>query len=158
MMLRWLWLSVVVVILDQLTKLWIDSSMTLHERLPLIDGFFDLTLAYNPGAAFSFLADAGGWQRWFFTILSTVVTLILVVWLKRLQAHEKITAVALALIIGGAIGNLIDRIAYGHVIDFLLVYYQQWSWPAFNVADSAISIGVILMLLALFHSSPSQSE
>ncbi len=158
MMLRWLWLSIVVVILDQLTKLWIDSSMTLHERLPLIEGYFDLTLAYNPGAAFSFLADAGGWQRWFFTILSTVVTLILVVWLKRLQAHEKITAVALALIIGGAIGNLIDRIAYGHVIDFLLVYYQQWSWPAFNVADSAISIGVILMLLALFHSSPSQSE
>ncbi len=157
-MFKWLWLSVVVVILDQLTKLWIDSSMTLHERLPLIDGFFDLTLAYNPGAAFSFLADAGGWQRWFFTILSTVVTLILVVWLKRLPAHEKITAVALALIIGGAIGNLIDRIAYGHVIDFLLVYYQQWSWPAFNVADSAISIGVILMLLALFHSSPSQSE
>ncbi len=157
-MFKWLWLSVVVVILDQLTKLWIDSSMTLHERLPLIEGYFDLTLAYNPGAAFSFLADAGGWQRWFFTILSTVVTLILVVWLKRLQAHEKITAVALALIIGGAIGNLIDRIAYGHVIDFLLVYYQQWSWPAFNVADSAISIGVILMLLALFHSSPSQSE
>ena len=157
-MFKWLWLSVVVVILDQLTKLWIDSNMTLYERLPLIDGFFDLTLAYNPGAAFSFLADAGGWQRWFFTILSTVVTLILVVWLKRLQAHEKITAVALALIIGGAIGNLIDRIAYGHVIDFLLVYYQQWSWPAFNVADSAISIGVILMLLALFHSSPSQSE
>ena len=158
MMLRWLWLSIVVVILDQSSKLWIDSNMTLYERLPLIDGFFDLTLAYNPGAAFSFLADAGGWQRWFFTILSTVVTLILVVWLKRLQAHEKITAVALALIIGGAIGNLIDRIAYGHVIDFLLVYYQQWSWPAFNVADSAISIGVILMLLALFHSSPSQSE
>ena len=158
MMLRWLWLSIVVVILDQSSKLWIDSNMTLYERLPLIDGFFDLTLAYNPGAAFSFLADAGGWQRWFFTILSTVVTLILVVWLKRLPAHEKITAVALALIIGGAIGNLIDRIAYGHVIDFLLVYYQQWSWPAFNVADSAISIGVILMLLALFHSSPSQSE
>ena len=159
MMLRWLWLSIVVVILDQSSKLWIDSNMTLYERLPLIDGFFDLTLAYNPGAAFSFLADAGGWQRWFFTILSTVVTIILVVWLKRLPAHEKITAVALALIIGGAIGNLIDRIAYGHVIDFLLVYYQQWSWPAFNVADSAISVGVILMLLALFHSSsPSQPE
>ena len=158
MMLRWLWLSVVVVILDQLSKLWIDSNMTLYARLPLIDGCFDLTLAYNPGAAFSFLADAGGWQRWFFTILSTVVALILVVWLKRLPAHEKINAAALALIIGGAIGNLIDRIAYGHVIDFLLVYYQQWSWPAFNVADSAISIGVVLMLLAMFRSSPSQPE
>ncbi|HBH36648.1 MAG TPA: signal peptidase II [Gammaproteobacteria bacterium] len=157
-MLRWLWLSVVVVILDQLTKLWIDSNLLLHARLPLIDGYFDLTLAYNPGAAFSFLADAGGWQRWFFTILSTVVTIILVVWLKRLPAHEKINAVALSLIIGGAIGNLIDRIAYGHVIDFLLVYYQQWSWPAFNVADSAISIGVVLMLLAMFRSSPLQPE
>lgn len=157
-MLKWLWLSIAVIVIDQLTKLWIDSSMTLHERLPLIEGFFDLTLAYNPGAAFSFLADAGGWQRWFFTILSTVVTIILVVWLKRLPAHEKVNAVALALIIGGAVGNLIDRIAYGHVIDFLLVYYQQWSWPAFNVADSAISVGVVLMLLAMFHSSPSQPE
>ncbi len=157
-MLKWLWLSIAVIVIDQLSKLWVDNNLLLHARLPLIDGYFDLTLAYNPGAAFSFLADAGGWQRWFFTILSTVVTIILVVWLKRLPAHEKINAAALALIIGGAIGNLIDRIAYGHVIDFLLVYYQQWSWPAFNVADSAISVGVVLMLLALFHSSPSQSE
>ncbi len=157
-MLKWLWLSIAVIVIDQLTKLWVDNNLLLHARQPLIDGYFDLTLAYNPGAAFSFLADAGGWQRWFFTILSTVVTIILVVWLKRLPAHEKINAAALALIIGGAIGNLIDRIAYGHVIDFLLVYYQQWSWPAFNVADSAISVGVVLMLLALFHSSPSQPE
>ena len=157
-MLKWLWLSIAVIVIDQLTKLWVDSSLALHERLPLIEDFFDLTLAYNPGAAFSFLADAGGWQRWFFTILSTVVTIILVVWLKRLPAHEKINAAALALIIGGAVGNLIDRIAYGHVIDFLLVYYQQWSWPAFNVADSAISVGVVLMLLAMFHSSPLQPE
>ena len=157
-MLKWLWLSVTVVAVDQLSKLWIDSNLPLHARLPFIDGFFDLTLAYNAGAAFSFLADAGGWQRWFFTILSTVVTLILVVWLKRLPAHEKTNAVALALIIGGAIGNLIDRIVYGHVIDFLLVYYQQWSWPAFNVADSAISVGVVLMLLAMFYSSPTQPE
>ncbi len=157
-MLKWLWLSIAVIVIDQLSKLWVDNNLLLHARLPLIDGYFDLTLAYNPGAAFSFLADAGGWQRWFFTILSTVVTIILVVWLKRLPAHEKINAAALALIIGGAIGNLIDRMADGHVIDFLLVYYQQWSWPAFNVADRAISAGVVLMLLALFHSSPSQSE
>ncbi len=157
-MLKWLWLSIAVIVFDQLTKVWIDNNFLLHARQPVIDGFFDLTLAYNPGAAFSFLADAGGWQRWFFTILATVVTIILVVWLKRLPAHEKLNAAALSLIIGGAIGNLIDRIAYGHVIDFLLVYYQQWSWPAFNVADSAISVGVVLMLLAMFHSSPSQSE
>ena len=157
-MLKWLWLSIAVIVFDQLTKVWIDNNFLLHARQPVIDGFFDLTLAYNPGAAFSFLADAGGWQRWFFTILATVVTIILVVWLKRLPAHEKLNAAALSLIIGGAIGNLIDRIAYGHVIDFLLLYYQQWSWPAFNVADSAISVGVVLMLLAMFHSSPSQSE
>ena len=157
-MLKWLWLSFAVIVIDQLTKVWIDSSMTLYERLPLIEGFFDLTLAYNPGAAFSFLADAGGWQRWFFTIVSTIVSIILVVWLKRLPTHEKINAIALALIIGGAVGNLIDRIAYGHVIDFLLVYYQQWSVPAFNVADSAISVGVVLMLLGMYLSSLSQPE
>ena len=157
-MLKWLWLSVTVVVVDQLTKLWIDSNFLLHTRMPLIDGLFDLTLAYNSGAAFSFLAGAGGWQRWFFTVLSVVVTIILVVWLKRLPTHEKTNAAALALIIGGAIGNLIDRVAYGHVIDFLLVYYQQWSWPVFNVADSAISVGVVLMLLALLHSSSSQPE
>ena len=158
MMLKWLWLSIAVIVLDQLTKVWIDSNFLLHARQPVIDGFFDLILAYNPGAAFSFLADAGGWQRWFFTVLATVVTIILVVWLKRLPAHEKLNAAALSLIIGGAVGNLIDRIAYGHVIDFLLVYYQQWSWPAFNVADSAISIGVVLMLMALFRPSSSQPE
>ncbi|MEA3303022.1 MAG: signal peptidase II [Pseudomonadota bacterium] len=157
-MLKWLWLSIAVIVIDQLTKVWIDNNFLLHARQPVIDGFFDLTLAYNPGAAFSFLADAGGWQRWFFTILATVVTIILVVWLKRLPAHEKLNAAALSLIIGGAVGNLIDRIAYGHVIDFLLIYYQQWSWPAFNVADSAISVGVVLMLLAMFYSSPSQPE
>lgn len=157
-MLKWLFLSLVVVVLDQLTKLWIDSNLLLHSRMPIIDGLFDLTLAYNPGAAFSFLADAGGWQRWFFTILSSIVTLVLILWLKRLPAHEKINAAALALIIGGAVGNLIDRIAHGHVIDFLLVYYQQWFFPAFNVADSAISIGVVLILLSLFHSPPSRQE
>ena len=157
-MLKWLFLSLVVVVVDQLTKLWIDSNLLLHSRMPVIDGLFDLTLAYNPGAAFSFLADAGGWQRWFFTILASVVTLVLILWLKRLPAHEKINAVALALIIGGAVGNLIDRIAHGHVIDFLLFYYQQWFFPAFNVSDSAISIGVVLILLSLFHSPPSRQE
>ncbi|MEN8214477.1 MAG: signal peptidase II [Pseudomonadota bacterium] len=157
-MLRYLWLSVVVVVVDQLSKLWIDSHFALHARVPVIEGFFDLTLAYNPGAAFSFLADAGGWQRWFFTVLASVVSLVLVIWLKRLSSQEKVTAAALALIIGGAVGNLIDRVVHGEVIDFLLVYYRQWSWPAFNVADSAISIGVMLMLLAMFFYPQSQQE
>ena len=154
---RWLWVSVVVLLFDQCTKLLADAMLVLHQQVTLVP-YLALFKAYNPGAAFSFLSEASGWQRWFFTILSSVVTLVLILWLKRLPAHEKINAVALALIIGGAVGNLIDRIAHGHVIDFLLVYYQQWFFPAFNVADSAISIGVVLILLSLFHSAPSRQE
>ena len=106
-----------------------------------------MTLAHNYGAAFSFLSDAGGWQRWLFTGLALVVTVVLIVWLFRLPAKEKLTAAALGLIIGGAVGNLIDRIMNGYVVDFIDVYYLDWHWPAFNVADSAITGGVILMLL-----------
>jgi len=106
-----------------------------------------MTLAHNYGAAFSFLSDAGGWQRWLFTGLASVVTLVLIVWLFRLQAKEKLTAAGLGLIIGGAVGNLIDRVLNGYVVDFIDVYYQDWHWPAFNLADSAITCGVILLLL-----------
>lgn len=156
--LKWLWLSAAVIVLDQASKLWIDSSFEPYQRVPLIGGFFDLTLAYNTGAAFSFLADAGGWQRWFFTLLSSLIAVLLVVWLKRLPACDRLNAAALALIIGGAVGNLIDRLAHGHVIDFLLFYYRQWYWPAFNVADSAISIGVVLMLAAMFVAAPRSEQ
>jgi signal peptidase II len=156
--LKWLWLSAAVVALDQASKLWIEGSFEPYQRVALINGFFDLTLAYNTGAAFSFLADAGGWQRWFFTLLSSLIAVLLVVWLKRLPAGDRLNAAALALIIGGAVGNLIDRLAHGHVIDFLLLYYRQWYWPAFNVADSAISIGVVLMLAAMFTSAPQQEQ
>ena len=144
---RFLWLSLAVLVLDQVTKLWIESSFTLHERVPVINGFFDLMLAYNKGAAFSFLADQDGWQRWFFTVLSVVISIVLLVWLRRLPSSHRWTAFAIALVIGGAIGNLIDRIAYGHVVDFLLVYIDPWYWPAFNVADSAISIGVVILII-----------
>ncbi len=106
-----------------------------------------LTLVFNEGAAFSFLADAGGWQRWFFAGLAVVVSIALLLWLKRLEAQERLTGVALSLVAGGAVGNLIDRIAYGHVVDFVDVYWRTWHWPAFNVADSAITVGVILLLL-----------
>ena len=106
-----------------------------------------MTLAHNYGAAFSFLSDAGGWQRWFFTVLASAVSLALLVWLLRLPREEWLTGLGLSLILGGAIGNLIDRIQLGYVVDFVDVHYKGWHYPAFNVADSAITCGVILLLL-----------
>lgn len=157
-MLKWLWLSALVVVLDQLTKWFAEIMLVAHEPLPVLS-FFNLTLMYNPGAAFSFLADAGGWQRWFFLILSVVVSSILIIWVSRLKRHEIRLAVALALIIGGAIGNLIDRILYGHVIDFIQLYYEGWYWPAFNIADSAITVGAVLWIIESFVSTrPPRSE
>ncbi|MEW8340387.1 MAG: signal peptidase II [Candidatus Thiodiazotropha taylori] len=144
-MINWLWLSFVVILLDQLTKQMADRMLTLYEPVYVLP-IFDLTLLYNKGAAFSFLSDQGGWQRWFFTVLAIVVTSILTVWLWRLKQQEKWVAVSLSLIIGGAIGNVIDRILFGHVIDFLHFHYQQHYWPAFNIADSAITLGVGIML------------
>ncbi len=145
-MLKWLWVSALVLVLDQASKLAINANMQLYESIPLLP-HFNLTYAHNTGAAFSFLAQAGGWQRWLFAGLAVVMSGIISVWLHRLQKHETLMAVALALVLGGAIGNLIDRVAYGYVIDFLDVYYQDWHWPAFNIADSAICVGVGLMLL-----------
>jgi len=149
-MLRWLWLSVAVIGLDQVTKLWADAALAGRAPVNLLP-HLDLRLAYNPGAAFSFLSDAGGWQRWFFAALAVVITVILLVWLGRLQSQERLTAAGLALVIGGAVGNLIDRLLYGHVIDFIDVYWDaSLHWPAFNVADSAISVGVALLLIEAF--------
>jgi signal peptidase II len=145
-MLKWLWLTGLAVALDQASKLAIDASMQLYQSIELIP-FFNLTYVRNTGAAFSFLSEAGGWQRWFFAVLAAIISMVLVVWLAKLKKHEILMAVSLSLILGGAIGNLIDRVLYGYVIDFLDVYYQAWHWPAFNVADSAITLGVILMLL-----------
>ncbi len=148
-MLKWLWLSLIALTLDQWSKIVVDKSMGLYESI-VISPFFNLTYVRNSGAAFSFLSDAGGWQRWFFAAMALIISGILVVWLYRLKKHETLLAVALALVLGGAIGNLIDRLAYGYVIDFLDVYYKNWHWPAFNVADMAISLGVFLMLLESF--------
>ena len=148
-MLKWLWVSALTLVLDQASKLAVDGSMQLFESIPLVP-YFNLTYVHNTGAAFSFLAQAGGWQRWLFAGLAVVMSSIIAVWLHRLQKHETLMAVALALVLGGAIGNLIDRVAYGYVIDFLDVYYQDWHWPAFNIADSAICVGVGLMLLESF--------
>ena len=146
MMLRWLILSLLVVVLDQLSKQLAEASLLVFERVPLLPGF-NLTLVYNEGAAFSFLSDQGGWQRWFFVVLATVVTLVLVFWLSRLKRSERLIAIALGLIIGGALGNLIDRVLWGHVIDFIDLYYRHWHWPAFNVADSAITLGVVFIFV-----------
>ena len=148
-MLKWLALSFVALVLDQVSKWAIDSSMQLYQSIPLVP-YFNLTYLRNTGAAFSFLSEAGGWQRWFFAGLAIVISAVIGVWLARLKEHETVLAVALSLVLGGAIGNLIDRLAYGYVIDFLDVYYQTWHWPAFNIADSAITLGVVLMLLESF--------
>jgi signal peptidase II len=139
-------MSVVIVLLDLWTKGLATESLTLYRPVE-VTSWLNMTLAHNYGAAFSFLSDAGGWQRWLFTGLASVVTLVLIVWLFRLTAREKLTAVGLCLIIGGAVGNLIDRIVNGYVVDFIDVFYQGWHWPAFNLADSAITGGVILLLL-----------
>lgn len=148
-MLKWLWLSLLAIILDQASKLAIAGSMHLYQSIQIMP-YFNLTYVHNTGAAFSFLSDAGGWQRWFFAGLALLISVVIAVWLARLKQHETLLAIALALVLGGAIGNLIDRLAYGYVIDFLDVYYQTWHWPAFNIADSAITLGVILMLVESF--------
>jgi signal peptidase II len=154
--LAWLGLSVLVFVLDQASKLYFDSALTLYQQIVLIPDYFSWTLAYNSGAAFSFLADAGGWQRWFFAVIAIVVSAVLIVWLKRLKAHETLLAVALALVLGGAIGNVFDRMVYGHVIDFILVHWQnRWYFPAFNLADCAITLGDILLALDMFKAQKS---
>jgi signal peptidase II len=144
--LSWLWLSAAIVAVDQVTKLAAEDALVLHRPVPVLP-FFNLTLAYNEGAAFSLLSDAGGWQRWFFTTLALAVSAGLSFWLYQLPRHERWTAAALALVIGGALGNLIDRLLHGHVIDFLDFHVAGWHWPAFNVADSAISVGAVLILV-----------
>ncbi|MFN2309891.1 MAG: signal peptidase II [Gammaproteobacteria bacterium] len=145
-MLRWLWLAVLVVALDQLTKVWAEAALRFAEPVELLS-WFNLTLLYNRGAAFSFLAGAGGWQRYFFLGIGLVAVVVIVVWLRRLHPRERVTAVGLALILGGAVGNLIDRALYGHVVDFIDWHYGDWHWPAFNIADSAITLGAVLVVL-----------
>ena len=147
----WLALSVLVFVLDQLTKWVAVSELQLYQQVPIIDDLFSFTLAYNTGAAFSFLADASGWQRWLFAVIAVVVSVVLCVWLARLDHSKKLEAIALALILGGAIGNLYDRVIHGKVTDFILVHWQQsWFFPAFNIADSAITVGAALLLFDMF--------
>ncbi|MGY4533747.1 signal peptidase II [Pseudomonas sp. TE3786] len=151
-----LWISLLVLIVDQATKLYFETNLSLYQQIVVIPDLFSWTLAYNTGAAFSFLADSSGWQRWLFALIAIVVSATLVVWLKRLKADETWLAIALALVLGGALGNLYDRIVLGHVIDFILVHWQdRWRFPAFNIADSAISVGAVLLALDMFKSKKS---
>jgi len=149
---KWLWLSVLTVALDQLTKYIAEAELLLHKPVAVIPGFFNFTLMYNKGAAFSFLSDAGGWQRFLFAGLSTVISIFLLFWLKQIskddeQKHNHILQIAIALILGGAIGNLIDRALTGEVVDFIQVYYSTYYFPAFNISDSAITLGAGLLIL-----------
>lgn len=141
----WWGIAIIVLVLDQTTKLLVARSFQFAERLP-VTGFFDLTLLYNKGAAFSFLHDSAGWQRWFFTAIALGAAAFITYLLAR-HGGQRLFAFALALILGGALGNLVDRLAHGHVIDFLLFYYRDWYWPAFNLADSAICVGAALLVL-----------
>ena len=155
---KWLWLSVLTVALDQLTKYIAEAELLLHKPVAVIPGFFNFTLMYNKGAAFSFLSDAGGWQRILFTGLSTVISIFLFFWLKQIskddeQKHNHILQIAIALILGGAIGNLIDRALTGEVVDFIQVYYASYYFPAFNIADSAITLGAGLLILDMILES-----
>ncbi len=146
----WLAPAAVIVLLDQITKIWVSRSMELYDSIAVMP-FLNIRLLHNPGAAFSFLADAGGWQRWFLTILASLVSLGIIAWLWYLPRYgERRLACGLAFILGGAVGNLIDRIAYGYVVDFIDFYVGDWHWPAFNVADAAITIGAALVIIDSF--------
>ena len=154
--LGWLWLTLLVLVIDLTTKVYFDNSLQMYQQSVVIPDLFSWTLAYNTGAAFSFLADSAGWQRWLFALIAVVVSTVLVVWLKRLGRNDTWLAIALALILGGALGNLYDRIAYGHVVDFILVHWQnRWYFPAFNFADSAICVGAVMLALDMFKSKKS---
>ncbi len=142
----WLWLSAIVIVLDLAIKYWADAVLpygVAHPQLPV----FDLTLLYNKGAAFSFLAGAGGWQRWFFAVIAIGVSIVLLVWLARTQRAQRWLGCSLALVLGGAIGNLYDRIVHGYVIDYISLHYDRYYFPAFNLADAAITVGAIMLII-----------
>jgi len=144
-MMRWLWIPVVVAIVDQITKLL--ALQHLKGGDIALTPFLNLALAFNTGAAFSFLANAGGWQNLFFVGVAIVVSFVILAMARRLGASDSQVMIGLMLVLGGAIGNVIDRVRFGYVIDFIDVYYRSWHWPTFNVADSAITVGAVLLVL-----------
>ncbi|MBB1061925.1 signal peptidase II [Marilutibacter spongiae] len=156
--LAWLALSVLVVVLDQWSKAWVLSSLPEYTAIPVIDGFWNWYRTYNTGAAFSFLSDAGGWQKYFFTVLAAGICGLLGYWLSRTPRRDWKTAAPYALVIGGAIGNVIDRFMHGHVVDFIQWHWQDHFWPAFNIADSAIVAGAIGIAVHGLFSGSRQAQ
>ena len=145
---RWYVLALVIIIVDQWTKWLAETNLTFHDPVPVIEPFLNWTLAYNYGAAFSFLADAGGWQKWFFSGLALVMSLFLIIYLIKAPRKATLLSLGLAMVLGGAVGNLIDRLLHGHVIDFIHVHYADvWHYPIFNIADVGISLGVLLIVI-----------
>jgi len=153
--LSWLWLTFVWLIADQVTKYLVVDSMELYQSIEILP-FFNLTYVHNPGAAFSFLADQGGWQRWFFTAIAAIASIIFTVWLAKTPKTQTMLNIAFALMLSGALGNLIDRVLFGYVIDFLDFYIAGKHWPAFNIADSMIFIGAALMIIDSFINDESK--
>lgn len=156
--LAWLGLSALLVAIDQATKAVALASLEYLKPVPFIDGFWNWTLVHNYGAAFSFLSNAGGWQRWFFTGLAIVISLGLTAWLARTPRGDWRTALPFALVVAGAVGNVIDRIRFGYVVDFVDWYVGRHHWPAFNVADSAIVAGAVLLVLFSFKAPPAPGK
>lgn len=150
----WLWyfLAFIIILLDQVSKYWVSHHFNYGQPWVITD-FFNLTLLHNTGAAFSFLSQAGGWQRWLFGCIAGLVSLVLIVWIARLDGAKKLEALALALVLGGAVGNLIDRVLLGYVVDFIVVHYKSYYWPAFNIADSAICVGAGILIVDSFRST-----
>ncbi len=151
----WLWLTLVMLVIDQATKHWVAGTFSYGESINVLP-FFNLTYVHNLGAAFSFLADQAGWQRWFFATIAFIASIIFTVWLIKTPSSDKKLAMALALMLSGAVGNLIDRVLLGYVIDFLDFYIQDYHWPAFNVADSAIFIGAAILIFDSFKKEAAE--
>ena len=150
---NWLWLSFFVVLLDQATKALVVGAIKMKAAIQLLP-FLDIVYLENEGAAFSLLHDAGGWQRWFFIILALIVSVVLMMWLRRLRGSEQIVlAIGLSLVLGGALGNVIDRVWHSYVIDFIYFHWKDWYFPAFNIADSAITVGAGCLLLDAFYET-----
>jgi signal peptidase II len=146
---RWLWIAIIIFGLDRFTKHLAERYLNAYTELPIIPGF-NLTLSYNKGAAFSFLDQAPGWQTWFFGGIAIVVTIGIIVWLSRLTTRDRWVSIALSLVVGGALGNLWDRINYGQVTDFIQLYVSHYYWPVFNVADSAVCVGAFMLFVSTF--------
>lgn len=155
----WFWYAIaaLIMLLDQLSKKWISANFEYNESM-VFTSFFNFTLVHNHGAAFSFLSDAGGWQRWFFTAVAAIASLVIAIWIARTASKKPHEAFALAFILGGALGNLYDRVLLGYVVDFIVVHYEDNYFPAFNLADSAITLGAIVLIVDMLFNKENKTS